>query len=155
MNDDERCPGTNREGEPCGHPAGWGTDRDTGPCKFHGGAADNRGKNNGNYEHGAYSEYLTSDLSEQEQTALEGIVGAFDDPDGAQELIKHQAAEAYLKYKRAGDERFLREYRQLVDTFNLAPNADKIEADVDSNGGLDEATEVALREALRARRGEN
>lgn len=40
MNDTvERCPGTNRDGEPCGHPAGWGTNNDGGPCKFHGGAA--------------------------------------------------------------------------------------------------------------------
>jgi len=38
MNDG--CPGTNRSGEPCGHPEGWGTDNDTGPCKFHGGASD-------------------------------------------------------------------------------------------------------------------
>jgi len=40
MDDDNRCPGTNRQGEPCGHPAGWGTDNDTGPCKFHGGASE-------------------------------------------------------------------------------------------------------------------
>lgn len=38
MNDDDRCPGTNRDGEPCGHPAGWGTPNTTGACKFHGGA---------------------------------------------------------------------------------------------------------------------
>lgn len=59
MNDTDRCPGTNRQGEPCGHPAGWGTDTQTGPCKFHGGAAENQGppKENGNaVTHGAYAD---------------------------------------------------------------------------------------------------
>ena len=59
-----------------------------------------------------------------------------------------------MKYKRSADDRFLREFRQLADTFNLAPNADQLEvdADVDTNAGLDDETEVALREALRSRR---
>lgn len=55
MNDENRCPGTNREGERCGHPAGWGTDNDTGPCKFHGGASDGAPENNGNAEKHALS----------------------------------------------------------------------------------------------------
>lgn len=38
MNESERCPGTNRNGEQCGHPEGWGTENESGPCKFHGGA---------------------------------------------------------------------------------------------------------------------
>lgn len=34
-----RCGGTNRAGEPCGHPAGWGTDHPgIGRCKNHGGS---------------------------------------------------------------------------------------------------------------------
>jgi hypothetical protein len=37
---DDRCPATNRDGERCGHPSGWGTSNDDGPCKFHGGAAE-------------------------------------------------------------------------------------------------------------------
>jgi hypothetical protein len=38
MADEERCPATNRNGERCGHPAGWGTDNDSGACRHHGGA---------------------------------------------------------------------------------------------------------------------
>lgn len=39
----ENCPATNNEGEPCGLDAGWGTDNDSGPCKFHGGAGGDVG----------------------------------------------------------------------------------------------------------------
>jgi len=52
MDDDDRCPATNRDGERCGHPAGWGTENADGPCKFHGGAGGGDGppKGNGNGE---------------------------------------------------------------------------------------------------------
>ena len=52
MDDDDRCPATNRDGERCGHPAGWGTENDDSPCKFHGGAGGGDGppKGNGNGE---------------------------------------------------------------------------------------------------------
>lgn len=53
---DDTCPATNNRGEPCGHDAGWGTDNDSGPCKFHGGAAENQGAPEGNgnaIDHGA------------------------------------------------------------------------------------------------------
>lgn len=36
---DENCGRTNRHGDPCELPAGWGTDDDSGACKFHGGKA--------------------------------------------------------------------------------------------------------------------
>jgi hypothetical protein len=121
---------------------------------MHGGAANNRGSNNGNYKHGAYSDHLRSDLTPAEQEAYEDLVGSFDDPDKTLDAIRELAAEVLLKYKRSADDRFLREFRQLADTFNLAPNADQLEvdADVDTNAGLDDETEVALREALRSRR---
>jgi len=48
MNDNDRCPATNRNGERCGHPEGWGTDSEAGPCKFHGGAAEDQGAPEGN-----------------------------------------------------------------------------------------------------------
>jgi len=51
MNDDDRCPATNRNGERCGHPAGWGTDHvGEGCCKHHGGANSGPPKGNGNAE---------------------------------------------------------------------------------------------------------
>jgi hypothetical protein len=60
---DNKCPGTNNEGEPCGLDAGWGTENDSGPCKFHGGAGGDVGDPGGAPEdntnavtHGAYAE---------------------------------------------------------------------------------------------------
>jgi hypothetical protein len=130
----EKCGCTNRNGEPCELAAGWGTDNDSGPCKFHGGAADNRGKKNGNYKHGAFSDHLRSDLTDEELKAIDDMVDAYDDPEEARDLMAEQAAEAWLKYKRSADTRFLREYRQLVETFNLAPNEQTIEHTGDATG---------------------
>lgn len=141
---DSGCPATNRNGDPCGHPAGWGTDRNEGPCKFHGGAADNRGEKNGNYKHGAYSKHLKSDLTDAELEAYDELVGALQDPDEALDAIRELAAEALLKYKRSADQRFLREFRQLADTFNLAPNEDTIEHTGDGGGPL----EIAINETV-------
>jgi len=44
---DTDCPGTNNRGEPCGLDAGWGTDSDEGPCKYHGGAGGDVGNTRG------------------------------------------------------------------------------------------------------------
>lgn len=130
------CGATNRNGDPCGLSPGWGTDSDSGRCKFHGGASPS-GEDNGNYKHGAFSDHLRSDLTDDELEAIEEMVGAFDDPEEARGLIAEQAAEAWLKYKRSADTRFLREYRQLADTFNLAPNADELELSGDGGGALE------------------
>jgi len=87
MNDDDRCPATNRDGERCGHPAGWGTDNDDGPCKFHGGAAENQGPPEGNQTartHGlnATPEYLVEHLTESQEDDLvatfEGLVTRYE-----------------------------------------------------------------------------
>lgn len=63
MEDAETCPATNRNGEPCGQPAGWGTETNSGPCRYHGGAGgdvgDVRGAPEGNDNAETHS--LTSD----------------------------------------------------------------------------------------------
>lgn len=42
----ERCPARNRSGDPCGHPAGWGTDHaGAGLCRNHGGCTPNGRRN--------------------------------------------------------------------------------------------------------------
>jgi hypothetical protein len=75
MNDEPSgCPGTNRNGEPCGHPEGWGTDFDDGPCKFHRGTSPDGSSHEANghaetyslhSEPGAY--YARQSDSEQER----------------------------------------------------------------------------------------
>lgn len=62
MNDEDRCPGTNQNGERCGHPTGWGMDGDAGPCKFHAGtSADGQSheRNQNAVTHGLYAEHNT------------------------------------------------------------------------------------------------
>jgi len=63
MDDDERCPATNRNGERCGHPAGWGTPDDDGVCRFHGGLGGDVGDEGGAPEGNAKAEThgLTAD----------------------------------------------------------------------------------------------
>lgn len=142
MNDStDRCPATNRQGEQCGHPAGWGTDNETGPCKFHGGASP-KGPDHPRFKHGAFSDHLRSDLTDAELEAIDDMVGAFEDPEEARELIAEQAAEAWLKYKRSADTRFLREYRQLAETFNLAPNEDVKELRGENGGPIQVESDV-------------
>ena len=57
MTEYDTCGATNREGDPCRLPAGWGTDDDTGRCKLHGGATP-KGPGHGAYSHGLYSDAL-------------------------------------------------------------------------------------------------
>lgn len=154
MNDNiERCPGTNRNGEPCGHPAGWGTPNDTGPCKHHGGAADNRGEKNGNYKSGAYSEFVDfqrDSLTDNERDAIDAIDFEEHGDDFAEDVVR----EAYAKYLRTGDDRFLREARQWAKEFGVIDRpADQLEvnAEVESetSHGLDDDAKELLRETLQ------
>jgi len=119
----------------CQATAGRGTDHTgTGRCKHHGGAADNTGRNNGNYKHGAFSKHLQSDLSERETKAFEDLADSLGDQEAAQDVVRELAAEALLKYKRSNDARFLREARQLLSEFNIADATDHV--DVDGVEGL-------------------
>jgi hypothetical protein len=91
------------------------------------------GENNANFKHGAFSKHLRSDLTDSELDAIDDMVDAFENPEKAREEIAEQAAEAWLKYKRSADTRFLREYRQLAETFNLAPNEDQLDVGMDTD----------------------
>jgi hypothetical protein len=116
MNDDDRCPATNRDGERCGHPAGWGTDNDDGPCKFHGGEAG-APEGNGNAEkHG-----LTADREkwferhrEEASPLVKALVGSYveDAPFGFENTAKvDQLCEVAIDQAR------LREANEYLDEF--------------------------------------
>lgn len=132
----------------CRSTPGRGTDHvGEGRCKHHGGCNDGdngqgapEGEANGSYEHGAYTDHIISDLSDREERAFESLVDSLQDEDDDEQptdVIREQAVEAYLKYKRSGDARFLREYRQLLSEFNIVDNTDHTE--VDANISADEA----------------
>lgn len=133
---DNTCGCENRNGDPCELAAGWGTDNDSGPCKFHGGASP-KGRDHPRFDHGAFSDHLRSDLTDDELDAIDDMVDAYADPEEARAMIAEQAAEAWLKYKRSADTRFLREYRQLAETFNLAPNEDEVNIGGSGGGALE------------------
>ena len=133
MNDDtDRCPATNRQGEQCGHPAGWGTDNDEGPCKFHGGATEGAGAPEGNtnaVDTGAWAEdFYEGFLTEAEKKRVRKSAEALGDTQSAQEIAQHAASVCLEQFRRTGDERFMRRYESICDTFAIAP-ADEVNVD--------------------------
>ena len=146
----------------CTLSAGWGVDdKSEGTCRHHLGAVDNRGTNNPNFKHGAFSEYLQDDLTEREQEAIADLVDRLDDPDDAGDIVRELVGDAVAKYKRSGDVRFLREIRQYLSDFNIAHAPDQLEVehsgriDGEHTLELDDETQDAVRAVLRQRRGED
>lgn len=124
-NDGDGCPGTNRNGEPCGHPEGWGTENDSGPCKHHGGAGGAGDDHEGNdwaAKHGAWSESFVSDfLREEEIARVEDAADVLEQPEGAQALARKVAVICLEQFRRTGDERFLRRYESICDKAGIFP----------------------------------
>lgn len=138
MNEDtERCPGTNREGDECGHPSGWGTDNESGPCKFHGGAADNSGENNGNYKHGGYSKYLSeANFTDDEKERAEAVSRDLDDPAHRDDVLRSLISDLWVRWDRTKDPRFARELRQSLAEFGYTPEeARELHVEHSGSGG--------------------
>lgn len=116
----------------CTLAAGWGVDgKSEGTCRHHLGAVDNRGKKNGNYKHGAYSEFVDfvqESLTDGERAAMEALDLEEAGDDFAEDVVK----EAYVKYLRTGDDRFLREARQWASEFGVIEKpAERLEMQAD------------------------
>ena len=146
MSDQKNCGdygGTNRHGDPCGRSAGWGTDFEDGKCRQHRGTSPDGSSHEGNdwaATHGAYSESFVEDfLRPEEIERVEQAQEVLGDIEGAQAQARFVAALALEQFRRTGDDRFLRRYESLCDTFGIAP-ADELEL----SGGLDNTTEVSL-----------
>lgn len=83
----DKCGAKNRNGEPCGHPAGWGTDHNgEGRCKFHGGTNPGAPENNGNaVKHNMYSargklyERLSDEHKEFADALHDALVGRYEE----------------------------------------------------------------------------
>lgn len=133
----DTCSRTKRDGsgDPCGLPAGWGTDHPgEGACKHHGGASSGAPEGNANAAtHGAYSESFVSDfLTDDEIKRVEDAQELLGTSEGAQDHGRLMAAIAVEQFRRTGDDRFLRRYESICDKFGIAP-ADE----VDVSGELD------------------
>lgn len=131
------------EYEYCLLAAGWGVDGKTeGTCKHHLGAVDNRGENNPNYKTGAYSEYqdfMFDSLTEREREAVD----ALDFDEHASQFARDVVKEAFGKYLRTGDDRFLREARQWASEFGVIEAApDKLEVEGDLSLSTEEKEQL-------------
>jgi len=127
MNDDDRCPGTNRDGDRCGHPKGWGTDHvGEGYCKHHGGASDGAptGEAHGSYEHGGFSEALPED-AEDVTANIEAFRDAVD-TESLDPVWVHLAGEAFARYRRSEDSRHLAECRRCLENAGDGDEVDSL-----------------------------
>jgi len=134
--------GNNSAGDPCGRPAGWGTDFDSGKCRHHRGTSPDGSSHKGNENaatHYAFSDKFRDDLTDPEDAALNAFMKHLNSITDERTLAAEVAGEALLKYKRTGDQRFLREARQWMSEFNLLPN----EEEVSLSGGLNVSSEFA------------
>jgi len=82
----EQCNATTRDGGECELPAGWGTEKESGRCKLHGGASP-RGKDHSQFKHGLFSDYL-DDEDKEAVTALD----EYEDAEKLDELINWRLA---------------------------------------------------------------
>lgn len=148
-----RCEATaSSTGERCRQPATGAH----GKCYSHGGASK-KGADHPNFTHGRTSKYFMSKLSERQRDVYEEMAKAFDDDAEAKEILSLVATQMIVRGESMSDPAMVREGRQLLSEFGVVETpADQLEvdADVDTNAGLDEETEAALREALRSRRGD-
>lgn len=137
----DTCPATNRNGEPCGLVAGWGTDTDSGPCKFHGGAGGaggDKGAPEGNQNarrHGLHAtpEYLLDDLEDTHLDTYyalhEALCTRYEHRHGgapdfaatkrlsrvAVEIVKEDLADEYLREQAHTDNPLVEEQEQMTE----------------------------------------
>lgn len=138
----ETCGRKKRDGsgDKCGLPAGWGTDHvGEGACKLHGGNAGAPEGNTNAATHGAWSDaFVTDFLTEQEIERVKQAEDLLGTPESAQDVARTAAAIALEQFRRTGDDRFLRRYESICDTFGIAP-AEQVElsGELDHTGEFD------------------
>jgi hypothetical protein len=141
--------GTNRDGDPCGQPAGAGTDFDSGKCKHHRGTSPDGSSHEGNNHaatHGAWSEsFVTDFLRDDEIERVKQAEELLGTPESAQDVGRTAAAIALEQFRRTGDDRFLRRYESICDTFEIAPTD---EVDVSQNVTLTDDLDSDTKQVL-------
>lgn len=118
------CNATNRHGEPCGLPAGWGTDHvGDGRCKLHGGASK-RGKDAPGFKHGLFSDYLDP----KDRDAIDAL-DEYEDAEKLDELINWRLARlrrAVRALSEDSEQNFWAAFSELVEQVG-EPDADQIQ----------------------------
>lgn len=123
---------------PCQLVEGWGYDNATaGLCRNHGDrggkVANQNAKNNPGggppesndnaVTHGAYrDDFLENHMSAEEAERVAAVEELLSTPEGSQRHARMMAGVALEQFRRSGDERFLREYRQLCDAAQIFPS---------------------------------
>lgn len=117
----DKCVATCRDGSDCEAYPLQGSDK----CRMHAGTSsdgDSHEDNDWAAKHGAYSESFVKDfLTDKEIERVEQMKDILDSDEGVKEDAKLTAAIAKEQWRRTGDERFLRRYESLCDTFGLTP----------------------------------
>jgi len=118
----------------CLQAAGWGLDREVGPCKNHPVEGEQWGESNPNHSHGGYSEleefddYMMKPAPDEHREALESV--DFDEygKEFAETIVRRLTHE----FRITGDPRKAAEARQWASEFGLIEAApDKVEVDAD------------------------
>lgn len=119
----DTCGATNRDGGPCGLPAGWGTEHvGEGRCKLHGGASL-AGEDSPQFKHGLFSDYL----GDEDRRAIDAL-DEYRDAEKLDELINWRLARlrrAVRALNEDSEQNFWAAFRALVDKTG-EPEADEI-----------------------------
>jgi len=136
--------------------AGWGEDRNTGPCSKHPVTGEQWGESNSNFKNGATSEYFKSKLSERQRDVYDEVAEKLADPDEAKGVLRQVATQMILVGEHSNDPAMVREGRQMLSEFNIVDNTDSVEVDAkvesEQELTLDDGTRETVREVLSRRR---
>ncbi len=120
---DGRCNAKTRDGGYCANYPKGDSDR----CRMHGADGGPPEDNQNAVSVEAWSKSFVSDfLRDDEIERVKRGVDALGEPETAKELGRQVAMICLEQFRRTGDERFLRRYESICDTFGIAP-ADELE----------------------------
>lgn len=117
--------------------AGWGTDRQVGPCSKHPVTGEQWGESNPSYKHGGYSRYLSeANYTEGEKRRAQAVADDLDDPDERDSVFRSLISDLWVRWDRTKDPRYARELRQMMSDFGYTPE-DARELHVEHSGSVD------------------
>jgi hypothetical protein len=115
----EKCTASCKDGTPCNAYSLQGEDK----CRMHIGKNGDSHQNNDNaVDVGAWAEDFYEDfLTKAEKERVFKSAEALENPQNAKKVARHAASVCLEQFRRTGDERFIRRYESLCDTFGIAP----------------------------------